>query len=147
MHRHNEMQVKSLGLEDPLEEGIVIHFSSLASRILWTEEPQVHRVAKRQTWLEQLNSSRCSLSVSCIFFFHFISAIQDHLYYLYYKLFSNWVTYFLFIVLVLEALPCFSICYIFFFSFHLFLFCLDRWNGVLVLQVFWHEVSSTGVWT
>ena len=147
MHRHNEMQVKSLGLEDPLEEGIVIHFSSLASRILWTEEPQVHRVAKRQTWLEQLNSSRCSLSVSCMFFsilsllFRIIFTIFTINYFpielpISYSLFWFWRLY----------LASLSVTF-FFFSFHLFLFCLDRWNGVLVLQVFWHEVSSTGVWT
>ena len=35
----DEMQVWSLGWEDPLEEGMVIHFSILAWRIPWTEEP------------------------------------------------------------------------------------------------------------
>ena len=34
-----EMQVLSLGWEDPLEEGMATHFSSLAWRIPWTEEP------------------------------------------------------------------------------------------------------------
>ena len=34
-----EMQVPSLGLEDPLEEGMAPHSSNLAWRILWTEEP------------------------------------------------------------------------------------------------------------
>ena len=29
----------SLGWEDPLEEGMATHFSSLAWRIPWTEEP------------------------------------------------------------------------------------------------------------
>ena len=33
-----EMQVQSLGQEDPLEEGIANHSSILAWRILWTEE-------------------------------------------------------------------------------------------------------------
>ena len=33
-----EMQVQSLGREDPLKEGIVIHSSILAWRIPWTEE-------------------------------------------------------------------------------------------------------------
>jgi len=36
--RH-EIRVWSLGWEDPLEEGMAIHFSILAWRILWTEEP------------------------------------------------------------------------------------------------------------
>jgi len=35
----DEMQVWSLDQEDPLEEGMVIHFSILAWRIPWTEEP------------------------------------------------------------------------------------------------------------
>ena len=33
------MGVQSLGGEDPLEEGMAIHSSILAGRILWTEEP------------------------------------------------------------------------------------------------------------
>ena len=34
-----EMQVRPLGWEDPLEEGMVSHSSILAWRIAWTEEP------------------------------------------------------------------------------------------------------------
>ena len=34
-----ETQVQSLGLEDPLEKEMATHFSTLAWRILWTEEP------------------------------------------------------------------------------------------------------------
>ena len=34
-----ETQVRSLGQEDPLEEGIATHSSILAWRILWVEEP------------------------------------------------------------------------------------------------------------
>ena len=34
-----EMWVRSLGWEDPLEKGMAIHSSILAQRILWTEEP------------------------------------------------------------------------------------------------------------
>ena len=34
-----EMQIRSLGWEDPREEGIAIHRSILAWRIPWTEEP------------------------------------------------------------------------------------------------------------
>ena len=33
------MQVRSLGQEDPLEEGLAAHSSILAWRIPWTEEP------------------------------------------------------------------------------------------------------------
>ena len=34
-----ETQVRSLGQEDPLEEGMATHSSSLAWEISWTEEP------------------------------------------------------------------------------------------------------------
>ena len=34
-----EMWVLSLGWEDPLEEGVINHYSILAWRIPWTEEP------------------------------------------------------------------------------------------------------------
>ena len=33
------MHVQSLGWEDPLEKEMTTHFSLLAWRILWTEEP------------------------------------------------------------------------------------------------------------
>ena len=38
-----ETRVRSLGGEKPLEEEMVTHFSSLAWRIPWTEEPWVHK--------------------------------------------------------------------------------------------------------
>ena len=38
MQETQEMQVQSLGQEDPLEEGIPTHSSILAWRIPWTEE-------------------------------------------------------------------------------------------------------------
>ena len=34
-----ETWVRSLGWEDPLEKGMVIHFSILTWRIPWTEDP------------------------------------------------------------------------------------------------------------
>ena len=39
MQAIQEMWVRSLGWEDPLEEGMATHFSILAWRILRTEEP------------------------------------------------------------------------------------------------------------
>ena len=39
MQETEEMQVQSLGREDPLEEGMATHSSILAWRIPWTEEP------------------------------------------------------------------------------------------------------------
>ena len=38
MQETKETQVRSLGQEDPLEEGMVTHCSILAWRISWTEE-------------------------------------------------------------------------------------------------------------
>ena len=35
-----EIQVRFLGWDDPLEKGIATHFSILAWRIPWTEEPR-----------------------------------------------------------------------------------------------------------
>ena len=39
MQETQERQVKSLGWEDPLEEGMATHSSIVAWRIPWTEEP------------------------------------------------------------------------------------------------------------
>ena len=42
-----EIQVQSLGQEDPLEKEMATHSSILAQRILWTEEPG---------WLQSMGS-------------------------------------------------------------------------------------------
>ena len=39
MQEMQEMQIQSLGWEDPLEEGMATHSDILAWRIPWTEEP------------------------------------------------------------------------------------------------------------
>ena len=39
MQETRETQVRSMGQEDPLEEGMETHSSILAWRIPWTEEP------------------------------------------------------------------------------------------------------------
>ena len=39
MQESEEMQVRSLDREDPLEEGMATHSDILAWRIPWTEEP------------------------------------------------------------------------------------------------------------
>jgi len=39
MQETKEMQVQSLGWEDPLEKGMATHSNILAWRIPWTEEP------------------------------------------------------------------------------------------------------------
>ena len=49
-----EMQVQSLGQEDPLEKEMVTHSSILAWEIPWTEKPgrlQSMVLQKSQTWL------------------------------------------------------------------------------------------------
>ena len=44
-----EMQIQSLGWEDPLEEGMATHSSILAWRIPWTEEPGwLHSMGSQQ---------------------------------------------------------------------------------------------------
>ena len=53
------MGVRSLGPEDPLEEGMTTHSSIPAQRIPWTEEPggaTFHRVAKNRTRLKRLST-------------------------------------------------------------------------------------------
>ena len=39
IQKSQEMQVRSLGQEDPLEEGMATHSSILAWRVPWAEEP------------------------------------------------------------------------------------------------------------
>ena len=47
------MWVRSLGQEDPLEEGMATHCSIIVWRIPWTQEPdRLHSVAKSQTRLK-----------------------------------------------------------------------------------------------
>ena len=39
LSKMREIRVRSLGQEDPLEEGMATHSSVLAWRLSWTEEP------------------------------------------------------------------------------------------------------------
>ena len=58
-----ETWFQSLGWEDPLEEGIATHSTTLAYRIPWTKEPvrlQV-RGSHSQTQLKRLSSSICDV--------------------------------------------------------------------------------------
>ena len=51
-----ETQVQSLGWEDPLEEERATHFSILAWRIPWTEEPGgLQSMGSQRTRLKQLS--------------------------------------------------------------------------------------------
>ena len=50
-----ELQVRSLGGEDPVEEEMATHSSILAQRIPWAEEPTAHGVTESDT-TEQLKT-------------------------------------------------------------------------------------------
>ena len=54
MQETQEMWVRPLGWEDPLEEGMATHSSILAWRIPWTEDPGglVHGIEKSRTQLK-----------------------------------------------------------------------------------------------
>ena len=56
-----ETWIRSLGGEDPLEEGTATHSSMLVWRIPWTEDWQaaVHVVAKSQAGLRPLSTLAC----------------------------------------------------------------------------------------
>ena len=64
MQETQEMWVRFLGREDPLEEGMVIYFNILAWRIPWTEEPgrlqsmEPHRVG--HDWARQAMHYHCN---------------------------------------------------------------------------------------
>ena len=56
-----ELQVPSLGQEDPLEKEMATHLSILALKIPWTEKPdglQVHGVTKELDTTEQLKQQQ-----------------------------------------------------------------------------------------
>ena len=64
IQKMQETQVRSLGWEDPLEEGMATHSSILVWRIPWTEKPggaTVHGVTKSRTRLKQLSTHRRSV--------------------------------------------------------------------------------------
>ena len=65
-----ETWVQSLGREDPLEKDMATHFSILAWRIPWTEEPGglKSRSHKESDTTEQLNHHHSTLSNSQIIF-------------------------------------------------------------------------------
>ena len=54
-----ETWVQSLGQEDSLEKEMITRSSTLAWKILRTEEPGVHGVAKSQTRLSEFTSLHC----------------------------------------------------------------------------------------
>ena len=57
MQETQEMQVRSLGWEDPLEKEMAKHSSVLAWEIPWTEDPGRLQSMESQESLEQLSIS------------------------------------------------------------------------------------------
>ena len=48
-----ETWVQSLGWEDPLEKGMVTHYSILAWKIPWTEEPgELQSMGSQKSWTQ-----------------------------------------------------------------------------------------------
>ena len=59
MQEMQEMQVRSLGGEDPLEEEMVTRSSILAWKIPWTEKPgRLQSVRSEKSQTQQLNNKR-----------------------------------------------------------------------------------------
>ena len=65
MKEMQETQVQSLGWEDPPEEGMATHSSTLAWRIPWKGawQAMVHCVAQSLTRLKQLSTHACTSHV------------------------------------------------------------------------------------
>ena len=69
-----ETRVRTLGWEDPLEEGMTTHSSILAWRIPWTEEPgglqsMGHKVSDLT---EQLNNNNKHMKLQVVFLYSLI---------------------------------------------------------------------------
>ena len=65
MQETQEMWVQSLGQEEPLEKGMAIHWSILAWRIPWTEEPDGLQGHKESDMTEQLTLFTLRGILSC----------------------------------------------------------------------------------
>ena len=61
-----ETWIQSLGWEDRLEEGMATHFSILAWRIPWTEEPGGLQSKGLQSWTQLSSPKHISLLASSI---------------------------------------------------------------------------------
>ena len=61
-----EVQVQSLGREDPLKEGMATHFSILAWRIPWTEEPGRPQSMRSKRFRQDLVIKNNNKSLGCL---------------------------------------------------------------------------------
>ena len=82
MQEKKEIWVWSMGQEDPLEEGMAAHSSTLAWRIPWTEEP-----GTLQSMGHNESDTIERLTFSLSLFIHSSLNFFDHLYNHYLKLF------------------------------------------------------------
>ena len=61
-----ETQVRSLGREDPLEEGMATHFSTLALKIPWREEPDgLQAMGLQKVWQDWMTKQQQQHWVNC----------------------------------------------------------------------------------
>ena len=67
MQEMQETQIRSLGQEDRLEEGMATHSSILAWRILWTEEPGVlqSKESNMTETTEHAHTVRLKMHIRC----------------------------------------------------------------------------------
>ena len=78
------MQVRSLGQEDPLEEGMATHSSIHAWRIPWTEEPdRLQSIGRKESEMTEVTQQACRHGTSsfnrlAIFFFFYILYLLSH---------------------------------------------------------------------
>ena len=62
-----ELQVQSLGREDPLEEGMETHSSILAWRIPWTEEPgRLQSMGLQESDTTEATYNECTCVTDCV---------------------------------------------------------------------------------
>ena len=77
MQQTEEMQVQSLGQEDPLEEDMATHSSILAWRIPWTEEPGGLQSTRSQTVGHDWSNLACSMHTSSLMGFPDGSTVKN----------------------------------------------------------------------
>ena len=63
--RQKEIQVQSLGWEDPLEEEVATHSSILSGRISWTEEPGGLQSTGSQSDVTETPGSMVTSNILC----------------------------------------------------------------------------------